>query len=210
VARERQGGEREASTEEFDFQVAVPRPDGPGRDDREFWRSVLLGGRLSSVPRWTRSAGVAAYHAVVPTAVVAGLRRLADSWSVPLSAMLLTAHARVLAVLCGERDVTTGYVPSPGRAPLPCRVSTEPATWRELVHGARHAQTELLAHLEFPVVELRPELGLTGPCFETVFDPTGGGGVLDSDTVLWVGVVERGGELVLRARYRRNLLDRRR
>ncbi|MBO0874230.1 MAG: amino acid adenylation domain-containing protein, partial [Pseudonocardia sp.] len=69
-------------------------------------------------------------------------------------------------------------------------------------------QIELLAHIEFPVEELRRDLGMTGPCFETVFDPAGKSGRLDRDTVLWVGVAGRGGELVLRVRYRRNTLNR--
>ena len=38
---------------------------------------------------------------------------------------------------------------------------------------AQRVESELLSHQDFPVDELRRELGLTGPAFETVFDPTG-------------------------------------
>ena len=55
--------------------------------------------------------------------------------------------------------------------------------------------------------DLRRELGLTRPLFETVFDPaTDAGGELPEGTVLWVGIVEHDG-LVLRLRYRTDLLD---
>ena len=41
---------------------------------------------------------------------MAALRRLADEQALPLSSVLLTAHAKVLAALSGEREVVTGYV----------------------------------------------------------------------------------------------------
>ena len=48
-----------------------------------------------------------------------------------------------------------------------------------LVAGAggedARAESELRAHAGFPVDDLRRELGLPGPSFETVFDPTGAG-----------------------------------
>ena len=48
---------------------------------------------------------------------------------------------------------------------------------------------------------------MTGPSFETVFDPTGDGGDLAADTVLWVGISRDAASLVLRLRYRTNVLD---
>ncbi|HEV8528095.1 MAG TPA: amino acid adenylation domain-containing protein, partial [Actinomycetes bacterium] len=66
---------------------------------------------------------------------------------------------------------------------------------------------ELLSHADFPVEDLRRELGLTKPLFETVFDPMSDGhGELATDTVLWFGLVERDG-IVLRLRYRTDVLD---
>ncbi|MCA1676829.1 MAG: hypothetical protein LC799_33190, partial [Actinobacteria bacterium] len=41
-------------------------------------------------------------------------RRLADELAVPLSSVLLAAHAKVLAALSGEREVATGYVAADG------------------------------------------------------------------------------------------------
>ena len=43
----------------------------------------------------------------------------------------------------------------------------------ELLLTAHRAESQLLAHSDFPVDDLRRDLGLTEPSFETVFDPTG-------------------------------------
>ena len=132
----------------------APEPDAPAGGDREFWRDVLLAGGFSAIPRWTQqpSTGMAEYEARVPTSVSAGLRRLADAWSLPLSAFLLAAHAKVVAALCGEPTVVAGHVPAAGGEALPCRLSTEAASWRELIHDAWRSETELLAHRDFQVL----------------------------------------------------------
>jgi len=43
-----------------------------------------------------------------PDELVAAVRRLADELAVPFSSVLLTAHAKVLGALSGEREVSTG------------------------------------------------------------------------------------------------------
>ena len=62
---------------------------------REFWHGVLLAGGFTAVPRWTLDPvpGVAEHEAKICNEVVAALRRLADELAVPLSSVLLTAHA---------------------------------------------------------------------------------------------------------------------
>src|SRR3989442_2598668 len=99
---------------------------------REFWRGVLLVGGFTALPRWTLEpvAGVGEHEATIPDDLVAALRRLGDEMIVPLSSVLLTAHAKVLAALSGEREVVTGYAAVEGRLPLPCRMTTEPRPWR--------------------------------------------------------------------------------
>ena len=62
-----------------------------------------------------RSPGIAEHEATIPDDLVAALRRLADELEVPLSSVLLAAHAKVLAALSGEREVATGYVAAAGR-----------------------------------------------------------------------------------------------
>src|SRR5712691_4729213 len=176
---------------------------------REFWRGVLLAGGFSLLPRWTLDPvpGVGEHGTRIPDELVAALRRLADELSVPLSSVLLTAHAKVLGALSGEHEVSTGYAAMEGRSPLLCRMTTEPHSWRAMLLETDRAESELLSHKDFPVDDLRRELGLIKPLFETVFALTAGDGAeLAEETVLRVGFVEHDG-LVLRLRYKTDALD---
>ncbi|MET0702925.1 MAG: amino acid adenylation domain-containing protein [Mycobacterium sp.] len=177
--------------------------------DREFWRGVLVAGGFTAIPRWTfdPAAGTAEHEAKVSDDLVTALRRLAFELDVPLSSVLLAAHAKVLSGLSGERQVTTGYIGGSGLGPLPCRLTTEARSWRELVLDTDRVETQLLSHADFPVDELRRELGVTGPEFETVFDSNGVDGDLGEDTVLRLGITRRRDELVLRLRHRTEVLD---
>src|SRR5437762_11457919 len=190
--------------------ISLRDPDTVTAADRgrEFWRGVLLAGGFTAVPRWTLDPvpGIAEHEAKICNEVVAALRRLADELAVPLSSVLLTAHAKVLGALSGEREVSTGYS-FEGRSPLLCRFTTEPHSWRAMLLKADRAQSELLAHKDFPVDDLRREMGLIKPLFETVFSLTPGDGAeLAEETVVWVGCVEQDG-LVLRLRYKTDVLD---
>src|SRR3954451_11002481 len=177
--------------------------------DREFWRGMLGAGGFTTIPRWTLdpAPGVAEHETTIPDDRAAALRRLAEELRVPLSSVLLTAHAKVLAALSGEREVVTGYVAVAGSRPLPCRLTTESNSLRTLLLDARRGESELLSHKNFPVDDLRRELGLAGPSFETVFDPTGDQGDLAADTVLYVGISQRGSQLALRLRYRTEVIS---
>src|SRR5262249_36237207 len=77
---------------------------------------------FTAVPQWTLepAPGIGEHETAVPVELVAELRRLAHGLKAPLSAVLLTAHAKVLGALSGEREVWTGYV-TEGTAPRPCR-----------------------------------------------------------------------------------------
>ncbi|MFD4137603.1 amino acid adenylation domain-containing protein [Streptomyces sp. NPDC058572] len=177
---------------------------------RDFWRGVLLAGGFTPIPRWTLrpAPGVCEHEAAVPDEVAEALRRLTDEAAVPLSSVLLAAHAKVLGALSGETEVVTGYVPPQGGRPLPCRLTTDPGSWRTLLLSAHEVESALLSHKDFPIVDLRRELGLTGPLFETVLDPAGAGGEPAEDTALWVGFAHHhGGRLGLRLRYRTEVLD---
>ncbi|MGR4880427.1 amino acid adenylation domain-containing protein [Streptomyces sp. LARHCF249] len=191
---------------------------------REFWHGILAAGSgFTPLPRWTREpvAGVAAYETPVPAGQATQLRRLADDLALPLNCVLLTAHAKVLAALSGEQEVTTGYVAAVGDRPLPCRLTTGPGSWRTLLQHTHHGIAQLLAHQDFPVDDLRRELGLAERSFETVLDLTGISGDLSdadgepardsstpsADTALWVGIAHHDGRLTLRLRYRTDVLD---
>ncbi|HVL86225.1 MAG TPA: amino acid adenylation domain-containing protein [Pseudonocardia sp.] len=176
---------------------------------REFWREVLVAGGFTAIPRGTLAPvpGIAEHEATISEDLVAEAGRLGDEAGVPLESILLAAHATVLAALSGEREVTTGYVAAAGAAPLPLPLRTDPATWRTLLTEVHRAESQLRKHRDFPVDDLRHELGLTGPSFETVFDPTGAAGQLAGDTVLYVGITDRESRLALRLRYRTDVVD---
>src|SRR6266850_2405897 len=108
---------------------------------REFWRGVLLAGGFAALPRWTLDpvARVGEHVAMIPDQLVAALHRLANELAVPLSSVLLAAHAKVLGALSGEREVCTGYAVAAG-PPLPCRLSIEPDSWRALVLETHRAE----------------------------------------------------------------------
>ncbi|MEU5595109.1 amino acid adenylation domain-containing protein [Streptomyces sp. NPDC020298] len=177
--------------------------------DREYWSRVLTAGGLTPVPRWAPEpvAGVAEYEATVPDAVAAAVRELARRSAVPVSAVLLAAHTKVLAALSGEREVVTGYVAGERSGPLPCRLTVPDGTWRSLVTEAHRVEAELLTHRHFPVEELRQELGAAGPSYEVVFDPAGQEGGLVDDAALGVGWCDQDGRLSVRLRYRTQVLD---
>ena len=177
--------------------------------DREFWSGVLTAGGFTAVPRWVQkpTAGMAAHEAVVPDSVLTAARKLATESKMPLSAVLLAAHAKALSALSGEQDVVTGYAAGTGGGPLPCRLTVAPGPWHALLRDAHRVEAELLAHQDFPVDELRRELAVEGPSYEVVHAPAGAQGELPEDAVLGVDWCDRGGRLVMRLRYRTEVLD---
>jgi len=206
---------------------------------REFWRSALIAGGFTAIPRLSLdpAIGTAEDEAKIPDDLIATVRRLADELGVTASSVLLAAHAKVLAALSGEREVATGYVGRQGGQPSLCRLTTDPDSWRTLLLAAHQTESELLAHADFPIDDLRRDLSLSGPFFETVFDPsgfdpsgfdptgfdptgfnptgldrtgldsTGNDGDISEDTVLWMGISRGDEQLALRLRYRTDVLD---
>src|SRR6266566_3082384 len=160
-----------------------------------------------AVPRWTLNPapGIGEHEAAVPVELAGQLPRLAYELKVPPSTVLLTAHAKVLGALSGEREVWTGYA-AKGSPPLPCRLTIGPRSWREVLLETARAESNLLSHRDSPADNLRRELGLSEPLFETVFALDAGGGELPDSTALRVEFVERHG-LGLRLRYKRDVVD---
>src|SRR5215472_9917837 len=181
---------------------------------------------FTAVPRWTLKpvAGVGEHEAGIPLEIVAALCRLTNELAVPLSSVLLTAHAKVLGALSGEREVCSGYALELG-SPLPLRMTLGPRSWREVLLHAARAEAALLAHLDFPVDDLWRESGLEESSFETVFElGAGSGREFPEHTVLRIAFVQRDGlspqraktvlpsgiggpDLRLRLRYKTDVLD---
>ena len=174
--------------------------------DRAFWRGVLEEAGRTSVPRWTAAPvpGAAALTTPVPPADAEAVRRLAAALGVAPTAVLLAAHARVLAALAGEPEVVAGYCASAGAEPLPCRIATGVRSWRGLVDAAAQVEAAVLTHADFPVGALRRDLGLPA-AFETVLAP--GDAALAAEAVLQVGYAVDGAGDTLVLRYRTDALD---
>ncbi|MCC5475774.1 non-ribosomal peptide synthetase [Streptomyces barringtoniae] len=177
--------------------------------DQEFWSRVLTAGSGTTVPRWVREPvpGAAEHEMAVPDEVTEAVRELVRHRGLPLSALMLAAHLKVLAVSSAEPDVVTGNTTGVRGEPLPCRAAVPPGSWLALLSAAQQAEAEVLEHREFPVEKLRRELGLTEPPYEVVFGPIGADETHADDGVLHVRWSDRGGHLTLRLRYRTDVLD---
>ena len=79
------------------------------------------------VPRWTLKPvpGIGEHEVRIPDELTAASQRLAHDSALPLSSVLLAAHAKVLGALSGEQDVCTGYTVD-AHPPLPMRMTLGP------------------------------------------------------------------------------------
>jgi amino acid adenylation domain-containing protein len=179
------------------------------KSSREYWRHVLDFGGLTAIPRWTSRPfiGIAEHETTVPDELAVALRSFAEDSGIPVRTAFLAAHAKVLAALSGESKVTTGYAAKGCTQPLPCRLTVDPHSWRSLLLEIQQREAELLSHSEFPVEDLKREMGKSRPAFETVFDPSGEARGLDPHVVLALAVVADGRNLVLGLRFRTEALD---
>jgi amino acid adenylation domain-containing protein len=187
---------------------------------REFCPEAPAGAGGTAIPRWTGDPrpGAADHAEPVPGGLAADVRRLADEESVPQSAVLLAVHARVLAALTGEHEVTVGYPAGPGGRPLPCRLTAGPGSWRTLLRDAGRARSRLLAGRPVAAGDVGRELERAAVSFETALDPAeggpgdyrdhdGGNDGLAEGTLLRVGMTPGDGGPVLRLRYRTEAID---
>jgi amino acid adenylation domain-containing protein len=177
--------------------------------DREYWSRILSAGGFSAVPRSSLDArpGVAESEVTVPDDLLTALVERSEDLAVPLEAILLAAHVKVLSAVTGEAEVTTGYVVTEGGDPLPCPLTVTSTAWRGLIEDTARVLAEMTVHQCSSLDELRRELGRPDPSFEVVFSPSGQDGGLDDRTVLRLEVIRRGTHRVLRVIYRTNVLD---
>ena len=89
----------------------------PGQGHRKFWQSALHSGGSTTIPRWTPDPvpGTAQHDVSIPDGLAEALRRLAGEQEVSCTTVLLATHAKVIAAVSGELDVTTGTSPPANR-----------------------------------------------------------------------------------------------
>lgn len=164
---------------------------------------------FTAVPRWTREPvpGTAERVTPVPAALMAALHRRARELGVPLTAILLAAHVKVLATLSADTVVRTGYATAGDSTPRPVRVAVGPGTWRRLLLEAHHAEQRLLSRRSGCSADAPPPTGGTAHHPEAVLDPSGRGPTRENGAVLTVSVPDDDGRRALCLRYRTDRMD---
>jgi len=157
---------------------------------RSYWAATLADATASRFARrpFTQTAAdvqeVARLEVPVSTEVSNGLKRLAQTTEVSLKSVLLAAHMKVLGLLMGQSDVTTGLLINgrPEKADgerilgaflntVPLRVELSGGTWADLARRAFEAENELLPFRRYPIQELQRVHSAEG-LFNTVFNYT--------------------------------------
>jgi amino acid adenylation domain-containing protein len=183
-------GQVEGTSESFpktsyrDF-VALERQAIRSRQAKDYWLQKLDGAVSNRLPRWGSRNGVEARAQVltlsIPPEVFNGLKQVAQDVSAPLKSVLLAAHLRVLSLLSGQTEVTTGLV-SNGRPEqagadrtlglflntLPVRASLRGGTWSDLIRQTLESEKEMLPFRWYPLASMQQQRGAEA-LFETGF-----------------------------------------
>ncbi|HWX42424.1 MAG TPA: amino acid adenylation domain-containing protein, partial [Blastocatellia bacterium] len=170
--------------------VAAERQSIQSDDTRKYWTENLKGSSVSSLPRWPRQlrhsdvsdSSSDTQEVLLPTEMCQRLHQMARDLGVPLKSILLAAHLRVLSIMTGQIDVTTGVITN-GRPEeldgdrvlglflntVPFRFQLTAATWLDLVTGVFEAERRLFPFRRFPLAEVQRILG-SYALFETIFN----------------------------------------
>jgi amino acid adenylation domain-containing protein len=168
--------------------VALEQQTINSQATRRFWTEKINDITVNRLPRWHDLEQSGAHEQKrgpelhIEPSVLQGLKALAQAAGVPLKSVLLAAHQRVMALLYGQTDVTTGLICN-GRPELrdgeklvglflntlPLRQTLKGGTWLDLVNQTFLAEQELLPHRRFPLAEIQ-KLGGGQQLFETAFD----------------------------------------
>jgi amino acid adenylation domain-containing protein len=145
---------------------------------RNYLMQMLEGNTVTHLPRWPIQSQlkpeleIQSLSFAVPNEILAGLQQLVRSEAIPLSYLLLVAHLKVISLLTGQNDVTTGFVvdgrlEEPGGEKvlglylntMPLRLQLSPGTWIELAQRVFAVVQSLLPHRRFPLAALQHEFG---------------------------------------------------
>lgn len=155
---------------------------------QKFWRENMKDAVLHTLPRWPHKPDTVAHEQTrgpeiyYPGTLLRALQEVARSCGVPIRTVLLAAHCRVMKLLTGYSDITTGLVAN-GRPQcvdgerliglflntLPFRVQVENQSWKELIKATFAAEQELIPHRRMPLSDIQ-QLAGGQTLFETTFD----------------------------------------
>ncbi|MFV2099393.1 condensation domain-containing protein, partial [Micromonospora sp. LOL_014] len=125
--------------------------------------------------------GYGSVETLLPEDLCDGLLDLARQCAVPLKAVLLAAHLKVMSLVTGTNDLLVGLTAN-GRLEeeggtevrgmflntVPFRFGLPPGSWRDLVRAVFATERELLPHRRYPLGALQREIG-GDPLFEVNF-----------------------------------------
>jgi surfactin synthase thioesterase subunit len=184
--------------------VGLEREALRSAESRDFWLRVLDGAESTNVPRRPGAVDTNDFRVVLrdvplPGGLTQRVSELADSLSVPFKDVLLAAHVKVLSLVSGQPEVTTGYEHS-GRPELPgaettlglhlnslpfrislaengqvCEADQAPEvnhSWADLIRQVYRAELDLLPHRRYPMAKMKQDLGTQRVLFDTTFNFT--------------------------------------
>ncbi|RYF22248.1 MAG: amino acid adenylation domain-containing protein, partial [Comamonadaceae bacterium] len=154
-------------------------------EQQAFWRNYLDGHSFCALPPFEPDAPDSKTpppSLVLDGAVRERLRLLASELGVPMRSLLLAAHLKVMSVLGGKIDVTTGLVSNIREEEadgekvlglflntLPVRQAMTHRTWRELIARTFASELDVIRHRHYPYFQL--QLDNNGePLYEAAFN----------------------------------------
>ena len=167
--------------------VAQEREALQSEESRQFWASRVEEAPLTALPVWPGFEPAPQRQAErlrfgVPAQVADGVHELARRLGIPVKSVLLAAHLRVLGLIGGQSEVTTGLVLNARPEEidgervlglflnsLPFRLDAGAGSWPELAQKAFKEERALLAHRLYPLARIQREAG-GRPLFETLFN----------------------------------------
>jgi amino acid adenylation domain-containing protein len=159
--------------------VALQKRAIDSEECKQYWFEKLSDSTSTILPRRTVSqqpadpiSEVRIQEVPISLEVSEGLKKLAQSATVPLKSVLVAAHLKVISQLCSQSDVVT-ILSSNGRpettdgekslglflTPLPFRLKLLGGTWLDLVRETFAAELEFLPFRWYPMAQIQRNLG---------------------------------------------------
>ncbi|MEQ5842845.1 amino acid adenylation domain-containing protein [Paraburkholderia acidicola] len=156
------------------------------QEHRDFWRDYLEGHSFSALPPNDAQTSHAVtrpnLRVAIEEKVRTRLRDVANTLGVPMRSVLLSAHLRVLSMLSGKTDVTTGLVSNVRQEQadgekvlglflntLPLRQVLEPVSWAGLIQQTFKSELAVIQYRHYPYFQLQLDND-RAPLYEVAFN----------------------------------------
>jgi len=172
----------------FQDFIALEQQSLRSEETRQYWSEKLAAFPVTVLPpregTAPREAGRNVLQVRFDSELVEGLKSFARRAGVPLKSVLLAAHCKILGLLSGQSEVTTGLV-SNGRPEevdgdralglflntIPFSLRLQDSSWLDLAQATAAAENELAAFRRYPLAEMQRARG-GQPLFEATFNYT--------------------------------------